>query len=117
MRVSLRARLIVLMATATAITAGSLTWDFLVARENGTPSAKEALLNRTELIAPRQQSIANRADAILNGLMRSTSVAPGSSNEACASELAGWQRSEPQFQNVSKALPNGDLVCAARGLA
>jgi two-component system sensor histidine kinase/response regulator len=109
----LRGRLILLLFVTFALLAGSAARNFVADRETQTKAIKAELLAHTRLIAARQQAILARADALLNGLMLSSELAPGATTEGCARFLAARLKQEPDFFQIGKVLPNGAVTCTA----
>jgi PAS domain S-box-containing protein len=109
----LRGRLLLLLLAAFALLAGLVAWDFVDNRKERIGAASADVLVHARLIAAKAQGFAARADAILNGLMLSPALRPGASAEACSQALAAHLRQEAQFLTVGKALPDGDVACAA----
>ncbi len=109
----LRGRLLLLLLVAFALFAGLVAWDFVDHRQERSGAASSELLVHARLIAAKAQGFAARADAILNAVMLSPGLRPGASAEACSQALAAHLRQEAQFLTIGKALPDGDVACAA----
>lgn len=109
----LRARLILLLLALFAVLVGLIALDFVDHREEGRNAAAAELLGNTRLIATRQQVVAAQADAILTGLMLRPELQQGASAEACSQALAAYLTQQVQFLTIGKALPDGDVACAA----
>ena len=112
--ISLRARLVLLLALVFGLLAVLLVWNVARDIDARIDAAKGQLLADTRTIAARQEVLAQRADALLNQLMASPLVAAGSPLPAeCGVFLAGLLRQEPAYLQLGLALPDGRLVCSA----
>jgi PAS domain S-box-containing protein len=109
----LRGRLILLLLMAFAALASLLAWRFAHDRDDRISAARAELLGQTRLMAARQESLLERADAILNGLLVIPEPVPGSSAEQCAQFLAARLKREPIFSQIGEMRPNGDVTCTA----
>lgn len=109
----LRGRLRLLLLVAFAMLAGLVAWDYEAHREQRLRAASTELLDHTRVIAAQARSFEAQADAVLNGLMLNPSLQPGNSDKACSQALAGALRQMSGFLQIGKALPDGDIACAA----
>jgi len=109
----LRGRLILLLLAAFGALGCMHAWRFVHERDDQINGARAELLGHARLMAVRQQSLLERGDAILNGLLMIPELMPGSSAEACAQFLAARLRQEPTFSQIGKMQPNGDVNCTA----
>ncbi|MDP2795362.1 MAG: cache domain-containing protein, partial [Sulfurisoma sp.] len=113
----LRGRLFLLLLAAFAALTALIVWHTLDHRNERLENATEHLLIDVKLIAARQQSIAARAEVVLNGLLLRPDLHPGTSAADCSRTLAARQRQEPEFVNVTMLRPDGVVVCTAAPLA
>ncbi len=109
----LRGRLILLLLAVVALLTGLVAWDFVDNREERNSAASAELLAHARLLAAQTRSFAAHADTILNELMRNPAPRSGASAEACSQALAAHLRPQMQFLQIGKALPDGDVACAA----
>ena len=108
----LRGRLILLLLTAFSVLFSIPAWHYFQELEQQMDVAKTALVASTRLIAARQEYFVHHADAILNSTAASAEVGLKASVQGCQSYLASRLKQEPDFAQLSKVLPNGDIVCA-----
>jgi signal transduction histidine kinase len=113
----LRGRLILLLVTAFAALAALAAVQFVHDTDLHIKSATAELIANTRLIAAHQEALAERADAILNGLMLGNEQSRITSAEGCTPFLAARLKREPDFLQIVETLPNGSLVCAATPFA
>jgi PAS domain S-box-containing protein len=109
----LRGRLILLLLAAFAALFGLLVLHAQDIHKEWLRSIEKQLLTDAKLIAARQQSIAMQADAVLNGLMLRPELRPGAAVDLCEQFLAEQLKQEPEFNQIGKLLPDGELACAA----
>ncbi|MDD5297939.1 MAG: PAS domain S-box protein [Rhodocyclaceae bacterium] len=109
----LRGRLILLLLVAFAALTSLVVWQSFGERGERLRAASAQLLADAKLIAARQQSIAARADAILNNLMLHPEFRPGSSVQDCSRMMTELLKSDLKFLNMGKVLPDGEIVCSA----
>jgi len=109
----LRGRLILLLLAAFAILAGLVVWNFVDHREERISDVSTQLLTDAKLIAARQQSIVAQADAILNGLMLHPGLRPDATADDCSRALVATLQQQPQFIQVGRTQPDGNVACAA----
>ena len=108
----LHGRLILILLLAFAMLAGLIAWQSLAQREGLIGSARERLLAHVRLGAARQQALIEHGGAVLDSLIRSPAL-DQASGAACSAELADRLRSAPGFIQVTKATPEGNMLCAA----
>jgi len=109
-RMSLRGRLILLLAGAFAVLGALLGWHLVKDRDRQIAHAKESLLDEVRLIAARQEVLVERADAILNGLMLNPACDVATLTPACQLQLAQLLTREPDYVQVGVARPGGDIA-------
>ena len=109
----LRGRLILLLLTSFFILFTIPVWHYFEELDQQMDVAKSGLVARTRLIAARQEFLVHHAEDVLNSIAASSDVGLNASGQGCQPYLASRLTQEPDFSQMSKALPNGDIVCAA----
>ncbi|MCF8177671.1 MAG: PAS domain S-box protein [Sulfuritalea sp.] len=109
----LRGRLILLLLAAFTALTGMSLWHLIEHREKLLSHVSAGLLDNARLIAARQQHIATRAEAILNGLMLRPELAPDVPAGTCAQFLTARLTQAPEFIQAGRVRPAGDVSCAA----
>lgn len=108
----LRGRLMFTLLLAFVMLAGLIVWQSLVQREVLIESALERLLAHARLGAARQQALIDHGDALLDSLIDSPALKQAG-GAGCNAELADRLRSAPGFIQITKATPEGNMLCAA----
>lgn len=102
------------MLAAFAVLAGVIGRQALEHRAEDAGHAKMQLQHNVQLIAARQQSIIAHADALLHELAaHSPELRPGAPAGECARMLADRLGHTKGVIQIGKALPDGELACAA----
>lgn len=110
----LRGRLILPMLAAFAMLAGIIVWQALDDRVERIDNARMHVLHNAQLIAARQQFIVAHADALLHELAaHSPELRTGAPAGECARMLADRLGHTEGVINIGKALPDGNVACAA----
>ncbi len=109
----LRARLVMLLLLAFSILFLIPVWHYLQERDQQMKAAKAELLAKVKLIAARQDYLVRRGETILASLALQADLGPQGSLQSCRQYLLARLSQEPEFVQISKVLPDGDIVCAA----
>jgi len=109
----LRARLMLSFLAAFAAVTALFAWNFTRDRDVRIDASNERLLGEARLIAAQQDSLVQRADAVLNELILSPQLHAGASAQECSAYLAATLRKETAYAQIGKALPDGSLACNA----
>ena len=110
---SLRGQLVLLLLVAFVGIGGVNVVQSLRERDYLIQAATANLLSHAKVIAVRQQLIAARAEAMLNSLMLRPELRAGTSAAPCSKALALVLAQVPEFIQVGKTAPDGDVVCSA----
>jgi PAS domain S-box-containing protein len=108
----LQARLVVMLVLAFSILFLIPVWHFLEERDLQMKAAKAELLARVKLIAAHQAYLVRRSETILASLAEQPELGPHAEVPSCQQYLVARLSQEPEFVQMSKVLPDGDLVCA-----
>ncbi|MBZ0097177.1 MAG: GAF domain-containing protein [Sulfuricella sp.] len=111
--IGLRGRLILLLLAAFAVILAMIVQHTVEHRADEITDASAHLLDNAKLFAARQQHIAARADAMLNGLMTQPELRPDAATKACEKHLSARLKQEAEFIQIGKVLPSGEVACAA----
>jgi two-component system, sensor histidine kinase and response regulator len=114
---SLRDRLIATLVTAFGVLAAVLAWHLARDWKERVEVAQRQLMTDATLIAARQQLLAERADAVLNGLLLLPEVRSSDSDEACSRVLAERLQQEASFIQIARVRLDGTVQCAAKAAA
>ncbi len=109
----LRGRLILVVAAAFAVLIAQITAHTLDHGVEKRRNAAQHLQHYTQLLAARQRQIVAKADALLSGLMLRSELQHGAPAEDCSSLLAAHLAQRTEFVQIGKALPDGNIACAA----
>jgi PAS domain S-box-containing protein len=109
----LRARFALLLLLASAAVAGLFAWNFVRDRDVRIAAANERLLSDARVVAAQQDTLVERADAILNELMLSPEMHSADDPAACSKYLAAMLQKETAFAQIGKVLPDGRIACSA----
>jgi signal transduction histidine kinase/DNA-binding response OmpR family regulator/HAMP domain-containing protein len=96
-----------------AVLALGLAWYVGQHRAQQSALARENLLSQTRLIAARHEVLAERADAMLNGLLLSPELQTGASRENCSLVLAARLAQQPAFVQLERVGLDGEVLCSA----
>ncbi|MBU0752270.1 MAG: PAS domain S-box protein [Gammaproteobacteria bacterium] len=109
----LRGRLILLLLAVFTTCFTMLAWHTTDHSAERIATATAHLLHQVKLTVAHQQQITTHADAILNGLMLRPELQAGADAAECGRLLAEWIKPVAKFSQAGRALPNGDVACAA----
>jgi HAMP domain-containing protein len=109
----LRGRLILMIVVAFATIFAMIVQHTVAHRNEEITNATTHLLHSAELIALKQHAIITHANAVLNDLMLRRELHPDTVTTECAQLLAARAKQAPEFSQIGKVLPNGDIACTA----
>jgi len=113
----LRGRLILLLLAVFAALVGLIAWHSYTDRDARLRAVSAKLLADVKLVAARQQTIAARADAVLNDLILRPELRPGAPAAACTAFISALLERQPEFAQAGWARPDGEVACTAAPLS
>lgn len=110
---SLRARLLLLLAAPFALLAGLSVYHGLSEREAQLADGRKDVLSSAHLLAAEQRQITASVHQTMLQAALLPEVSRAVASEQCDRTLADILKQAPDLANIALALPNGDVFCNA----
>ena len=110
----LRGRLFLVVVAVFIVLGGLIVRENLDRRAERLQHTTEQILQQARVIAGRQSYLAARAETLLADLVQSRIVQDVESTSECSAWLAARLKPEPEFVQLGKVHPDGDVACAAQ---
>lgn len=108
----IRLRLTLPLLAAGGVLVAVIAWQSFDERARLRRAAAEVLLDKARLITARQQSLAEHAEALLDGMMRRPPLQAGPDTARCEQELREFIQTVVEFFQAGMASPDGLVLCS-----